>query len=273
MLKVIDILSLDFDDIQVYKSLRQPVEHFRKGIFIAEGEKVVMRLLESPLQVISLLLTPDWFDKIYFSLEKRSEEILVYRANKKLLEEIVGFHLHQGIMALGKIPELKTLDSVIAHLSPPFFFAALDGLTNSENIGVIVRNCAAFGVQALIVGETSSSPFLRRAVRNSMGAVFNLPIIHCSNLKATLLQIHNRHQFYIIGAHPHGETDIFPKNLSSESCCIVFGSEGEGISSEVLKICNARVRIPMANGIDSLNVSSACAVFLYEIQRQRKSVS
>jgi tRNA G18 (ribose-2'-O)-methylase SpoU len=149
----------------------------------------------------------------------------------------------------------------------------LDGLTNSENLGVLVRNCAAFGVQALLVGETSSSPYLRRAVRNSMGTVFKLPVVHCANLVDTLSVLRDREQFHILAAHPHAEQNILAETDFANSCCIVLGSEGEGISPTVLAACDAASMIPMQSGVDSLNVASASAVFLYEIFRQRTSHS
>ncbi|MEP0822267.1 MAG: hypothetical protein HRF44_05410, partial [Ignavibacterium sp.] len=162
-MKITRVTSLDLQQLQPYRTLRRPEEHHRKGIFVAEGEKVVRRLLESKLKVFSVLLTPEWFDIYRSQLERRVPE--VYVAPKQLVESIVGFPLHQGIMAVGGVPGLQTLETVIPDLQAPYFLAAIDGLTNAENIGVLVRNCAAFGVQAILVGETSSSPYLRRAVR------------------------------------------------------------------------------------------------------------
>jgi tRNA G18 (ribose-2'-O)-methylase SpoU len=172
---------------------------------------------------------------------------------------------------LGKIPLQANLDSVLAQSSSPRLFVAIDGLANSENLGVLVRNCAAFGVQALFVGETSSSPYLRRAVRNSMGTVFTLPVVHCGNLVQTLILLRQSHQFKIIAAHPHAEEHDIQHTDFSPHCCIVFGSEGNGISPQVLSACDSAAAIPMQQGVDSLNVANASAVFLYEAMRQRNS--
>jgi tRNA G18 (ribose-2'-O)-methylase SpoU len=161
----------------------------------------------------------------------------------------------------------------------------VDALTNAENLGALVRNCVAFGVQALLIGETSSSPFLRRAVRNSMGTILQLPIIE-------LAKLGQRHQFTTkphitkltlveclkelracgircIAAHPHTNKKFLSQADLSGDCCIVFGSEGDGISAPVLEACDEAVAIPMPPTVDSLNVGAAAAVFLYEVARQR----
>ncbi len=269
MVITVPISSLDHPELMPYRTLRQPVEHFRAGIFVAEGEKVVARLAASRLNILSVLITPEWFEQYRSMLDERAESIHVYIAEKSLLESIVGYNLHQGIMAIGKIPSPETLQSALARSPHPRLFAAVDGLTNSENLGVLVRNCAAFGVHALFVGENSSSPYLRRSVRNSMGTVFILPVVHCSSLVETLQLLSTRHQCEVIGAHPSAkEQSVFERDLSDD-CCIVFGSEGSGISPAVLAACDALAAIPMERAVDSLNVASASAAVLYEVLRQR----
>ena len=140
-----------------------------------------------------------------------------------------------------------------------------------------MRNCAAFGAQALIVGETSSSPFLRRAVRNSMGTIFQLPVVELKpeltpkNLAEALRHL-RAHGIRCLAAHPHTENKILSQVDFTGDCCIVFGSEGSGLSPEVLAACDEAVAVPMADGVDSLNVAAAAAVFLYEASRQRNLV-
>lgn len=269
MIKIISISSLDHPELLPYRTLRQPIEHLRKGIFIAEGEKVVRRLIKSQIEILSVLITSEWLKLFQPLLDVRHEFIHVFVANKSLLESIVGYHLHQGIMALGKIPRSETIDSVLAQSPHPQIFVAVDGLTNSENLGVLVRNCTAFGVQALFVGETSSSPYLRRAVRNSMGTVFKLPNVQCDNLVRTLKTLKTQSHCTVIAAHPHANGQTIQQGNFINDCCIVFGSEGNGTSSPVLSLCDVMTAIPMSRGVDSLNVASASAVFLYEVARQR----
>lgn len=272
-MRIIPVADLHEEGLQPYRTLRRPVDHQRKGIFVAEGEKVVQRLLESAIPVHSALMTPEWLDVYRAKLESACPEIVVYLAEKPVLESIVGFHLHQGIMAVAGIPAPMALSDALAGTLPPRLFVAIDGLTNAENIGVLVRNCAAFGVDALIVGETSSSPYLRRAVRNSMGALFNLPVVHVSNLVQTLLDLRKLHSTRVLAAHPHSEYRTLAQTSFRGNCCIVVGSEGEGIAPAVLEACDEHFAIPMKKGVDSLNVASATAVVLYEVSRQREAGS
>lgn len=236
---------------------------------MAEGEKVVRRLLESNFNLISLLLPLRWAKEYEPLLQKRSEnDIPVYVAEKALLEKLIGFSMYQGVMAVARVPEAATLDTVLASSSKPHLFVALDGVSNAENLGVVLRGCAAFGAHALFAGETCASPFLRRAVRNSMGAVFKIPIVETPHL-VDCLGAMKRRGIRVIGAHPHEERRLLSQTDLKGDCCLVLGSEGEGISVEVLDACDEAASVPMQNEVDSLNVASAAVVFLYEACRQR----
>jgi tRNA G18 (ribose-2'-O)-methylase SpoU len=265
------VASLELPELQPYRTLRRPLDHIQQGIFVAEGEKVVRRLLESNLSVVSLLMTPEWFgelSKTYSQLTNHNSPFTIYLADHVLVETIVGYNLHQGIMAVARVPENPTLKSLVNKISSPYFLVALDGLVNSENIGVIVRNCVAFGVHGIIVGEKSSSPYLRRAVRNSMGTVFKIPVLHVSNLAETLTTLHQTYSTTVLAAHPYEQFSIHQTNFL-ENVCIVLGHEGLGVSKDILDVCTNHVAIPMENETDSLNVASASAVFLYEAHKQR----
>jgi tRNA G18 (ribose-2'-O)-methylase SpoU len=213
-------------------------------------------------------MSPEWLEHFRPALEAYGHDVRVYVAEASVLHTLVGFHLHQGVMATGKLPQFSTIEGLLASSAAPHLFLAIDGLANAENIGVIVRNAAAFGLHGLLVGETSSSPYLRRAVRNSMGNVFHLPIVHCTHLRETLLKLRTEHGFSIIAAHPHTDLRIDQVDFRND-CCIVLGSEGDGISPAILEVCDRLAAIPMHGGVDSINVANACAVFLYEATRQR----
>jgi tRNA G18 (ribose-2'-O)-methylase SpoU len=310
MFRVEKASSFDSPELRPYATMRRPAEHETQGIFVAEGTKVVRRLLESHFAVASVVLPEKWLDDFRPLLEARLEPITVYLADKKFLETLVGFSMFQGVLAVGKIPPPNTLDDILQKSPAPRLFVAVDALTNAENLGALVRNCVAFGVQALIIGETSSSPFLRRAVRNSMGTIFQLPVIELAKLGlrhrfktkphatrltlAECLKELRARSVRCIAAHPHAESwsssfslpstaptppqdklklELQRKTISqtdfSGDCCIVFGSEGDGISPAVLEACDDAVAIPMPPTVDSLNVGAAAAVFLYEVNRQR----
>lgn len=272
MLRFQNVDSLDLPDLQPYRTMRRQMEHRQQGIFVAEGEKVVRRLIESQLTIVSVLLPEKWALELTPLLEQRSGDIRVYVAEKSLLETLTGFSMYQGLLAIGKVPPQPSLEEVLRNSPQPRLLVAVDGLTSAQNLGALVRNCAAFAVQALISGETSTSPFLRRAVRASMGAIFHLPVIEAQNLVATLDFLRSR-QIRCVAAHPHATGLVLAQAQLQSDCCLVFGSEGYGLAPATLAACNEAAAIPMAQGVDSLNVGSAAAVFLYEATRQRSGPS
>jgi tRNA G18 (ribose-2'-O)-methylase SpoU len=259
-MRIHEVQTLDVPQLKPYLTLRRPQEHIQQGIFVAEGEKVVRRLLRSNLTVVSLLLTRNWFEELERKYPLDGPEIFI--ADKNLLESIVGYSLHQGIMAVAKVPAERDLHELLHSLPHPFLIVALDGIVSAENVGVIVRNSGAFGVNAVLTDKTSSSPYLRRAVRNSMGVVFRLHVLHV-NLVETLPKLGCK----VVAATPHADQTLQDADLTND-LCVVFGNEGSGISAKVLEECDLRVAIPMLNETDSLNVASASAVFLYEVQRR-----
>ncbi|HOX58781.1 MAG TPA: RNA methyltransferase [Candidatus Paceibacterota bacterium] len=262
------IESFDLPELQPYRTMRRQAEHRQQGIFVAEGEKVVRRLLESNFSVVSMLLPEKWLRELEPLLKARTETIQVYVAEKPLLETLTGYSMYQGLLALGKVPPLPTLADIIARSPRPRLLTAADGLSNAENLGALVRNCAALNAQALVVGETCSSPFLRRAVRGSMGAIFQLPVVESASLTQAL---HDLRKLGVrcVAAHPHADGHTLSQVNFAGDCCIVFGSEGHGVSPAVLAACDEAAVIPMSPTVDSLNVGSAAAVFLYEANRQR----
>lgn len=268
MFHVQKIKSLELPELQPYRSMRQSQTQFEQGIFVAEGVKVVRRLLASNFIVVSVLFPEKWLAEFTPLLEARPENIPVFLAEKNVLEELVGFSMYQGVLAVGKIPAHTSLADALRLSARPRLFAAVDGVCNAENLGALVRNCAAFSVQALIVGETSSSPFLRRSVRNSMGTIFQMPVVETPRLVDTLREL-RAHGVRCIAAHPHVSGRTLSQADFTGDCCILFGSEGEGISAAALEACDDAVAVPMPPTVDSLNVGAAAAVFLYEASRQR----
>lgn len=287
MFHVRKIESFDAPELYPYATMRRSRDHENHGIFVAEGTKVVTRLLESNFGVESVVLPEKCLPDFQPLLEKRPEDVLVYVAEKKLLESLTGFSMFQGVLAVGKIPAPVSFQQILDESPHPQLFVAVDALTNAENLGALVRNCVGFGTHAMIVGETSSSPFLRRSVRNSMGTILQLPIVELARLgqwrrygtnsfttELTLVECLKELQargIRCIAAHPHTDKKILSQANFTGDCCIVFGSEGDGISPEILAACDEAVAIPMPPNVDSLNVGAAAAVFLYEANRQRNN--
>jgi len=264
------VQSLALPELAPYRTMRRQQEHRDQGIFVAEGEKVVRRLLESDLEVVSLLLPDRWAVEYRELIERRREKDLpVFAAERKLLEQLTGFSMYQGVLAVGRVPKALSLDELIKSAARPFLFLSVEGLSSAENLGSLVRSCAAFGATALIAGETCCSPWLRRSVRSSMGTVFKVPIIESKDLGETLQEARSA-GIHLIAAHPHTDKRELPDADLRRDSLVVLGSEGAGISSRVLDLCDEQVVIPMQNKIDSLNVGTAGAVFLYEASRQRQ---
>jgi tRNA G18 (ribose-2'-O)-methylase SpoU len=273
MPRVQPINSLEGPDLEPYRTMKRDGEHRKRRIFVAEGDKVVQRLLESDFEVISLVLPEKWVGILEPLLLARPEldRIKIFTAERKLLEQLTGFSMYQGVLGVGRLPDPVPLESILKSSPRPWLLAAVEDLTNAENLGGLVRNCAAFGVTALLVGETCSSPYLRRAVRASMGTIFKLPVVETDQLGHTLLELRQR-GVHSVAAHPHTDQLRLAEASLSGDCCLLFGSEGFGISETLLDLCDERAAVPMARGIDSLNVGSAAAVFLYEAARQQGKI-
>ncbi len=264
----------DFADLRLapFRNLKAQVDHLNQGVFVAEGEKVIRRLLASPHRVVSVLVPPECVADYEPLLAARSETITLFVAGRDILRNLTGFSIFQGQLALAQVPRAATVDELLS-LPRPHLFAAIDGLSNAENVGAVIRNAAALGVQAIIVGETSGHAYLRRSVRSSMGTVFQLPYLACAagaDLATTLTQL-RAHGVRCLAAHPHTDRrTLWDADLTGDAC-IVLGSEGDGLRPEVLAACDEAVAIPMCESVDSLNVASAAAVFFAEAQRQRIS--
>jgi tRNA G18 (ribose-2'-O)-methylase SpoU len=265
----IKIDTLDVPGVEPYRSMKWQYEQRQQGIFVAEGEKVVRRLLESDLTVVSALLLERWFIALEPLLLARPENIRVYIAERPLLETMIGFAIYQGVLAVGLAPKPPTLSDILERAkghSP--LLVAVEGVSSAENMGGLARNCAAFGVDGLIAGETSCSPYLRRSVRASMGTIFKMPAIEAVSLVEVLREL-KKLGIRCVAAHPHTDQRRISDANLREPTCIVLGAEGNGLSAELLEACDEAVLIPMQGGVDSLNVGTAGAVFLYEAARQR----
>jgi tRNA G18 (ribose-2'-O)-methylase SpoU len=257
-------------DVAQFADLKLPRE---PGFFIAEGEKTVERLLQSGIEIISLFLTEEHFEKRTQLVESHDQdaEATVFIASKKSMEKIVGFTLHQGILAAARIPAEPSLQQLIDTVAKPHLFVILDGIADAENVGSLYRTALALGATAVIIDDQTVSPWIRRGVRVSMGAVFRLPTI-TMNLLEAIRMLRNSQISVIAAALDDASMPLWSDGHLQDSVAIVFGSEGYGISDEVKNECSMRMEIPMQNAVDSLNVGVAQGIFLYEVMRQRRKI-
>ena len=263
------VQSLDVPELALYRTLRRIEEHERAGVLVAANAKVIKRLLASRFTVVSALVTPAWLEKLEPLLRARPEEIHVFVAERPLLETITGYKMHQGALAVAKIPPQPDFETLLNNSPRPLLLAAVEGIASAENLGAVVRSCAAFGAHFLVVGETCGSPFQRRAVSGSMGTVFEQPVARVENLVAALTALRAR-GVRCLAAHPRPEAkDLTAVDLRGD-CCLLFGAEGPGLTPAALAACDDMVEIPMPSYMNSLNVAVATGVFLYEATRQRR---
>lgn len=268
MYHVLKVEDVACPELAPYRNMRKMTDQHGQGIFIAEGQKVVTRLLETDFRIHSVLLTEEWLERLSPALERRPENIPAFITDKEGISALTGFGCFQAIKAVVSIPAPLSLGTMVTQAGKPRFFVAIDGLSSSENVGALVRNAVAFDAQGLIVGPTSCSPYIRRAVHSSMGTIFKLPVHHSDDLAQSLADL-RKQGVQAVAAHPHTEERTLNKVDLTRDTCVVLGSEGEGLSKEVIDQCDHQVLIPMARDTDSLNVASAAAVFFYEVFRQR----
>jgi tRNA G18 (ribose-2'-O)-methylase SpoU len=263
---------VDFDDpaLVPFRTMRNQFGHLGGGVFVAEGEKVVRRLLDSDLEVLSVVVPPKWHPVFAPLLNVRSERTQLFVGERDVLARLTGFSMFQGILGLARVPNSVGLDGLLGPQPSPLL-AALDGLTSAENVGTLIRNLAAFGGRGLVVGETSSHPYLRRSVRSSMGSIFKTFYHESRDLPSTLKSLRDVGVQCLAADTGLGAPAIWDVDLRGP-LCVVFGAEGDGVRPRVRDACDGIVEVPMCLDVDSINVANAAAAIFAESLRQRRLV-
>lgn len=262
--------GIDDPRVEVFRSLRR-IEALRKDHrFVCEGARVVRQLLRSPLPVHAVLADERWLEELRPALEARPEtDLPVWLTTRNEVEGIIGYSLHQGVMALASAPEAPPLLDAAAR-EPRHLFVALEGVSSAENVGGLVRSCAGFGATGIILDRASHDPFVRRAARVSMGAIFHLPIWRVESLVPVLGELRDRCGTRSVAAHLYEPVVDLDRADLSGPLVVVLGSEAVGITDPVLAACDLRVKIPMHENWGCLNVGTAGAVMLWEVARARR---
>jgi tRNA G18 (ribose-2'-O)-methylase SpoU len=236
------------------------------GLFIAEGEKVVARALDAGYPMRSMLLSDKWLALMAPLIARAGAP--VYLGPPALLEEVTGFHVHRGALAaMGRLP----LPEPAALLESSRRIVVLEKVNNHTNIGAIFRSAAALGMDAVLLAPDCADPLYRRSVRVSMGTVFAVPYARLGADPARPWP----HALGLLAEHGYRRMALTPapdaldlralRPAAGEKIALLLGSEGEGLSPRALAACDLRVRIPMAAGVDSLNVAAAAAVACYAL--------
>jgi tRNA G18 (ribose-2'-O)-methylase SpoU len=247
--RVADFFALDDPDLR------------RDGFFVAEGALVIRELLRSPYPVRAVLVTAQGLAALDDELS--GARAPVYLVSQALMTSIAGFHFHRGALASAQRrppPDLARL------VDAADLVLMAEGVTDNENLGGLFRNAGAFGADAVVLDRTCADPLYRRSVRVSMGQVLRIPFTRVARAVDAVTQL-RAVGFEILALTPSPSADDVRTLVPRRRQVLLVGAEGPGLSGAALSAADRRVRIPMAAGVDSLNVATAAAVALHHLMR------
>jgi tRNA G18 (ribose-2'-O)-methylase SpoU len=257
----------DPDDprIEAYRAVRERDLVGRQHRFVAEGE-VVLRLLlkQSRFRVESLLLAESRLEALGDTLNLLSPEVPVYTANRAVMDAIVGFPIHRGILAIAHRAPLLQVEDLLSQMPEKALAVGLIGLANHDNVGGIFRNAAAFGAGAVLLDQETCDPLYRKAVRVSVGGALVVPFARAASAEAMVMALQAA-SFDVIALSPSGK-EILSQVRPSRRTALLLGAEGPGLPSELLARTRT-VSIPMSGGFDSLNVATTSGIALHHLSR------
>lgn len=236
------------------------------GLYIAESEKVIRRALAAGHRPRSFLMAKRWLTDLRDVVEQADADgIPVFVGEHDLIEALTGFHLHRGALASMERPTLPAIDDVLraAHR-----VMVLEDVVDHTNVGAVFRSAAALGVDAVLVTPKCADPLYRRAVRVSMGTVFQVPWTRIDPWPESIELL--RTSGFTVAALGLSADSVRLDEFASrapERVTLVFGTEGDGLSARALQQADVSVRIPMSGGVDSLNVAAAAAVAAWALRR------
>jgi tRNA G18 (ribose-2'-O)-methylase SpoU len=265
--------------LDAYRDLRCEDVRRRGPLFIAEGRLVVRRLITSRYTTDSVLAEPDRLEELE-PIVKDSTPIFV--VNQTLIREVAGFNFHRGLLACGRrepFQPIETLDTIAAANDGAILALAAISLNDLENLGSLLRTSAALGIFNIVLNRQTADPLCRRVLRVSMGAALKMNFFDLADPLSWFVA--NRNRWNSVEGKPIAwntiATTLAPDSIrldevsrALEPKMIVMGNEGDGLPPEIQNACIVRAKIPMAPGIDSLNVAVAGAIALYEFTRSHR---
>ena len=275
MPNIIEITDFHAPELDPYARLTQNQLRNRlepeKGIFIAESPKVIDRALDAGYKPVSLLMERKQITGPAAGILSRCGDAPVYTADREMLAELTGFELTRGVLCAFHRPAPRPVEELCKNARR---VAVLEGIVDSTNVGAIFRSAAALNMDAVIINPSCCDPLCRRAVRVSMGTVFQVPwgqlgetpadwpekgmdILHSLGFKTAAMALSDR------------SVSIDDEQLAKEpKLAIVLGTEGDGLAAGTIASCDYTVKIPMSHGVDSLNVAAASAVAFWQLGKQ-----
>ena len=275
MPNIIEIADLHAPELDPYARLTQNQLRNRlepeKGIFIAESPKVIDRALDAGYEPVSLLMERRQITGPAAGILSRCGDAPVYTADRELLAALTGFELTRGVLCAFRRPAPRPVEELCRDARR---VAVLEGIVDSTNVGAIFRSAAALNMDAVLINPSCCDPLCRRAVRVSMGTVFQVPwgqlgdspadwpekgmdVLHALGFKTAAMALSDR------------SVSIDDEQLAREpKLAIVLGTEGDGLAASTIASCDYTVKIPMSHGVDSLNVAAASAVAFWQLGKQ-----
>lgn len=275
MPNIIEITDFNAPELDIYARLTEPqLFHINEpgaGIFIAESPNVIERALNAGYKPVSLLTERKHIDGQAKEVIRRCGEVPVYTADFDVLTKLTGFQLTRGLLcAMRRLP----LPSIEAVCDGARRIAILENVVNPTNVGAIFRSAAALNMDAVLLTPACSDPLYRRASRVSMGTVFQIPWTYFDD-KSCEWPHHGMKRLQEIGFRTvamalseHAVPIDDPRLMSEEKLAIILGTEGDGLAACTIADCDYTVKIPMAHGVDSLNVAAAGAVAFWQLGRR-----
>jgi tRNA G18 (ribose-2'-O)-methylase SpoU len=262
---MVDVSGLSDPRLDDYRNVPDPDLLRARGIFIAEGRLVVRRLLETPrFRTRSVLLTHAARAGLADMLNRRPD-LPVYVVTQETMNEITGFNIHRGCLAIGERPPALQWTGLVQGAS---LVVVLERVSNADNVGGIFRSAAAFGADAVLIGPACTDPLYRKAIRTSMGAALRMPFAAMPDWPDDLTRL-RAEGFRLLALTPSDRATPLRDSVPTGKVALLVGHEGEGLSRDVLAAADVCARVPMAAGVDSLNVSTAASIALYELASQR----
>lgn len=261
-MQITQINNLENPQLNPYRDVRKSNLTRWSRWFIAEGAWVVERLIKSEFEVDSLLVSDRKLARVQQFID---DKIKVLVAPEPLLNQLVGFNFHNGVMACGIRKPVQSFDTFADSNNPRQLIVACPQTTLPDNLGSIIRIAAAMGADAVAVDDRCADPFSRRVIRVSMGNTFKIPIVEPSDLINSVLQLKENNGFEIVGTVLDQHVTQLKRFERPNKTVLLLGNEAFGLDDQWRKICDDFVTIPMKRDVDSLNVADALAIFLYEL--------
>jgi len=248
-----------------YRSARDPAWRRRTGLFLAESALVVRRLLaESRFRTRSILATEPIVAGLQDVLERAPADLVVHVAGHAVQREVMGFNFHRGCLALAERgPDLDAA-ALLAPDRP--LLLVLEDVADPDNVGALFRNGRAFGVAGVLLSPGTGDPLYPKAIRVSVGATLSVPHARLPQWPADLDRLRSA-GYAVVALTPGAGAAVEALGTAGERLALLVGSEGRGLSDGALALADRAVRIPMAPGVDSLNVAVAAGIALYHVRR------